>query len=532
MYLYFFSCLFHFFAATFQRLAPTGESIARFFDKARRNGKTVGPELIYNAGIFSGRDVSAGASCLAALPTKMKHLVPKPFSLLDDEIVEEAYGLCVDKHDNSFDLPKFQKLLEAEIKSQGLDTVSEFFNSDEKALYRDSGNGRRIILGDHFWSVLSLSKREIEHPFCPPPPPVTDGGFSLLRRNNRIKASRIISIDVSRRRNITAESGKSETDKKHYWRHLSSKTYTEVDHCSMEELFQRSQTSDLLQIPYKRGFQCEGLQAEPVISQTLSRLNVAKQEQSRPKPAPLNKNGQNAKYLLNLLEQAGLLNGYCYQESKIGGKNPTFNMTLDVTMNNYHWSGFILCRSKKLGAIHLASNALNAILSRSDDGKKKEEWHEMDTEDLKARLLMQQENTRDGWNNDAHRGSPIPSVKSTVEHLYRLKDLGLIKDCFFLESQPKGLATDAADYIELILIRGDLTNGFPPGSDELKLGRVRPLGENKKTTRRILSSMALDTLLHGKTNDEPYQIPTLWDTMPFELVKSLLGDSQRSLRQK
>ena len=518
-----------FFSAAFQRLAPTGESIARFFDKARRNGKTVGPELINNAGIFSGRDVSAGASCLAALPTKMKHLVPKPFSLLDDQIVEESYGLCVDKYDNSFDLPKFQKLLEAEIKSQGLNTVSEFSNSDEKPLYRDAGNGRRIILGDHFWSVLSLSKKDIEHPFCPPPPPTED--FSFLRRNNRIKASRIISIDVSRRRDNTAESGKAETDKKHYWRHLSSETYKEVDHCSMEELFQRSQTSDLLHIPYKRAYDSEGLQAEPLISRTLSQTNVAQEEQSRPKPAPLNKNGQNAKHLLNLLEQAGLLNGYCYQESKIGGKNPTFNMTLDVTMNNYSWSGFMLCRSKKFGANHLASNALNAILSRSDD-RKKEKWHEMDTEDLKARFLIQQENTRHSWNKDADRESPIPYVKSAVEHLYRLKDLALIKDCFFLESQPKGLATDAADYIELTVWKGELTNGFPRGSDELKLGRVRPLGESKKTTRRILSSMALDTLLHGKTNDEPYQIPTLWDTMPFELVKSLLGDRQRSLRQK
>jgi hypothetical protein len=291
----------------------------------------------------------------------------------------------------------------------------------------------------------------------------------------------------------------------------------------------------LIDIPYKTAFGSKGVQSELAISRKLQESKDVDSRYPSLKPSPLNRSGQNGKYVLSLLEQAGLLTGYSFDDISIGGKNPMFNVTIHVKMNGgRQWNNSILCRSKKLGVDHLASNALGAMLTQ-DSKWKKERWYELDFEDLKARLILQQTYNRDGSRNKKGQRdgngkvSSTGSVNNAVEHLYRLKDIGLINECLFSESLSAEDTTNADDQMVLTIRQGTLQNGFPAGSHELKLCRIRQLGESKKITKRILSSLALDTLLHGKTKDEPSSLPTIWDTLPFDVVKSLLLEKEASV---
>jgi hypothetical protein len=163
-----------------KRLSPTARDIVKFLEESQQDAKSVGIRDL-SPGPFTP-PVSAGVSCLAALPSTIKHLVPEPYRSLDDETVESIYSTCMDKVSNVFDMKRFERLCD--------EKVAALKNVLPVALSVDGSepNGRRIIMGDHSWTVLSRVPKPLTHPFEPPVP--FSDRMSKLRSDNRIRISR------------------------------------------------------------------------------------------------------------------------------------------------------------------------------------------------------------------------------------------------------------------------------------------------------------------------------------------------------
>ncbi len=54
---------------------------------------------------------------------------------------------------------------------------------------QDKSRGRRIYAGDNFWTVMSLSRIPLKHPF--EPPLAFSDRVPRLRRNKRIRATKL-----------------------------------------------------------------------------------------------------------------------------------------------------------------------------------------------------------------------------------------------------------------------------------------------------------------------------------------------------
>ena len=180
-----------------KRLSPMANEIVTFFEKAKQENRKVGPRELRQAP-FSP-PVSAGVSCLAALPSPVKSLVPEPYRSIPDEVVEAFYGTCMDPEDNVFDMKRFEKLCKEEVRSlqSAIDARSNERNDDSGAK-QPSHDGRRILMGDHYWTVVSKVPKPLPHPFDPPEP--FSERLSKLRPNNRIRVSRLIALAEPRPR--------------------------------------------------------------------------------------------------------------------------------------------------------------------------------------------------------------------------------------------------------------------------------------------------------------------------------------------
>jgi hypothetical protein len=227
-------------------LAPTGTEIAAYFKRALKEKRVVGADDLL--GDFEpGGSISAGAACLAALPTSMKHLVPTPYSLIGDKVVEDIYSQCMNKTDNFFHLKKFETLLEAELERLAVKGIA-----DEKSSLSDFVSNRNIVLGDHYWTVLKRTHDVLQFPFKPPPPP--GNNFSGLRSNGRIKASRIISMDFpSPRHSINYTVSDLSSTESNYPRKFFNRNNIEIDHSSFGS-FTDGSVSSISEVPYKIAF--------------------------------------------------------------------------------------------------------------------------------------------------------------------------------------------------------------------------------------------------------------------------------------
>jgi 5'-3' exonuclease len=148
-----------------RRMSPTAIEIVDFLREAKAQSRRVGKqELLGDNDTSFRKPISAGLSCLAALPSEVKHLVPEPYQWLPNETVERLYEQCVDPIDNVFDLKTFEQLCEDEIAAVKLQR-----NETEEDV--EHPHGRRIMTGDHYWTVLGKTNDPLKHPFDPPPPP-------------------------------------------------------------------------------------------------------------------------------------------------------------------------------------------------------------------------------------------------------------------------------------------------------------------------------------------------------------------------
>jgi hypothetical protein len=187
-----------------KRLSPTAGQIVEFLEAAQEEKRIVGLRELAERP-FSP-PINAGLSCLAALPSKVKDLVPAPYCNLPTDIVEGIYGSCMDPNDNVFDMKKFERLCEEQVDLLKILEMNE--DGDKRDATHDE---RRIMMGDHYWTVISKVKAPLAHPFDPPAP-FTER-LSKLRPNNRIRVSRFMAMKEPRQRTVWTENAESATSK-------------------------------------------------------------------------------------------------------------------------------------------------------------------------------------------------------------------------------------------------------------------------------------------------------------------------------
>ena len=193
-----------------KRLAPTAGDIVRFLKQAQEQHTELGlQQLLGNITNSDGKGdvpstrthpISAGVSCLAALPSQVRSLVPEPYRNLDIETVEQFYGDCMDKVDNTFDIKKFERLVEDKIVELG------YVNGNNADGATDDGE---TLDQSHYWIVLAKSKMPLKYPIDPPPP--FSERLSELRPNNRIKVRRIKAVWRARQREVCRQKQGIET---------------------------------------------------------------------------------------------------------------------------------------------------------------------------------------------------------------------------------------------------------------------------------------------------------------------------------
>uniref|UniRef100_A0A7S2KJF7 Xrn1 N-terminal domain-containing protein n=1 Tax=Leptocylindrus danicus TaxID=163516 RepID=A0A7S2KJF7_9STRA len=215
-----------------RRMAPTAKEVANFFElqaevnstsTGRSNSNKLGRrELIGDAFVDP---LDAGLSCLAAIPNKASHLIPPPYNAINETTVDEIYVACMDAACNIFDVDKFRRDCLKEVKmideasnnknitssmSMMTDDCDDRKNNNVEAAranektttataaddeivkaatkqQNSSPKGRTIFPRTKHWTVFSVSREPLRHPF-EPPQPISDG-ISRLKRNRNIRVS-------------------------------------------------------------------------------------------------------------------------------------------------------------------------------------------------------------------------------------------------------------------------------------------------------------------------------------------------------
>ena len=223
-----------------KRLAPTARTIVEFLKEAKQNGTQVGPRTLSTSSFTP--PVNAGISCLAALPSATKNLVPPPYRWLPDEIVESIYASCMDANDNSFDMKMFEELCDEQVQAMAANS-----NGENLHQMHAEHDGRRIIMGDHYWSVVSKVGKPLQHPFDPPAP--FSDRLSKLKPNGRIRVSKIMASMEPRPRSIWMN---SEHDEEHKSKGFVDKDIKEVVH-SDPGVYLKSKES-IMKVEYKAAY--------------------------------------------------------------------------------------------------------------------------------------------------------------------------------------------------------------------------------------------------------------------------------------
>ena len=185
-----------------KHLAPTARAIVEFLQEAKRENRKVGPRELRKVSFTP--PVSAAVSCLAALPSPVKYLVPEPYRSIPDERVDTLYGECMNPNDNVFDMKRFEELCDDEVRAMmAVADVTGGANSTPQVKREtplSNENGRRILVSDHSWTVVSKVPKPLLHPFDPPEP--FSDRLSKLRPNSRIRLSRLMALAKPRPRSV------------------------------------------------------------------------------------------------------------------------------------------------------------------------------------------------------------------------------------------------------------------------------------------------------------------------------------------
>lgn len=554
-------------------VAPTGRSIEEYLNRALEEKRKVGAEELLKHYKFGG-SIKAGVACLAALPTAVKNLVPEPYRQIDSGTIEKIYAQCMDPIDNFFQLEKFDRMVDEEISRITNDDYQPSFTKEDFG--KQLSGGRRILLGDHYWSVLRRARNPLQHPFQPPPPPAES--FAPLAASDRIKVSRIISMDWPRPRpgwdsgNFENSTRSKDGATGYFHESWLSKHNVEVDHMDFGSLLD-SRHESLQDIPYKTAFRdaptdetqkkdsFKVLESATLDTSSMLSSSPNLQELNGTSDAPYEKlsttislknlDGQNSMVIIKQLSDIGIIGNYTFDETLSGsGGGAVEEMTIFVFGGTLKQKRINYSRvpakgePKKATREHLASLALNFVirhrLLQKDSARYKStsprdyiKWHEVNFRDLKLLIT----------NAEVHQPTfsiVNPENATAWMILKQLADIGIVGSFDLLEEEP-----DASRDIYLT----KMTLCVNPGEfamwqhhDETKLSYSYHLlrGEPQGSTRHLLASQALDGILktHRKfrlnsstkvTQDEDKGETLLWPGLTFgEIKEQLLSQPSKS----
>mmetsp|Transcript_9399 Transcript_9399/g.11882 ORF Transcript_9399/g.11882 Transcript_9399/m.11882 type:complete len:1032 (-) Transcript_9399:343-3438(-) len=170
-----------------RRMSPTAEELVSFFRDAKEKNKHVGREGLLSNNFTE--PLSDHLSCLAALPTEVRYLLPDNYRhLAESGIVEKIYASCMNNETNVFDLELFRRSC--------MERVEDNHNHNKAQTYNNNKKGREVRTGNSFWTVLRRTNQPLTHPFDPPE------GFcdrlASLRKDNKIKVFHFHATDRPR----------------------------------------------------------------------------------------------------------------------------------------------------------------------------------------------------------------------------------------------------------------------------------------------------------------------------------------------
>lgn len=403
-----------------KRMSPTPTEIMEFFQQAKAENRTVGRRELLATSF--GKPVSAGLSCLAALPSQVKHLVPEPYSWLPDDRVEQFYEQCMDPTDNFFDLKQFEQLCEDEIdkiQKQRYDGNEVSTVAEKKNNFEEDGHGRRIIMGDHYWTVIGRTTEPLTHPFEPPKPP--GDRLSTLWPNNRIRTSRMLVLGSPRPRSVWGDKPLAPDERKRIQH--SKHVGCEIIHSDLGNFLKGKKS--LLDVEYKVGYrnkiaamtnknkgkmEFQSLKVElkipPVDQDTIDQetVDISSRMQEFNKTMPLmeplvNLDSQTAMACSQQLCDIGIIGAIKFEmttpsKSDYASHDPITYEHLHLTVRKATESGILQAdlvydqdrdvhkQSRQAMKQHLVSRALDDIVGPSY------RWHELSFVDL-SRLLME-----------------------------------------------------------------------------------------------------------------------------------------------
>ena len=234
-------------------MSPTATEIVDYFKDAMKENRTVGRHELLGDDFVEA--VSAGISCLAALPSQMQDLIPEPYNMLSNTTVEDIYASCMDPEDNCFDVKQFEQLCKERIQEATADGHEEE-PVDGVQIEWHGHHGRRILTGDHYWLVLSRQKSPLTHPFDPPAP--FSDRLAELRPNRRLKVSRTMATAKPRPRSVWARNGaqKSSRAGNDESGHIAKHASREVTHADIGDLLKTKDGDEMsvLDVDYMQAF--------------------------------------------------------------------------------------------------------------------------------------------------------------------------------------------------------------------------------------------------------------------------------------
>ncbi|CAJ1933396.1 unnamed protein product [Cylindrotheca closterium] len=504
-----------------RRMSPTAQEIVDFLSAAKKEGRCVGKLQLFGDDDKTFRGpISAGLSCLAALPSEINSIVPRPYRDLPHDEVESFYEQCMDPTDNVFDLKKFEYLCEERLSS--MDQIPENDKQDSAM------DNPKYTEDTQSWVVLSKSKYSQKRSFKPPQPPTKR--FGQLFENKSIKISHVAASPRPRTR---ASWGHKLATISHPYGKLAADGDEDI-----EQLLQQSES--IFALGYKDGFQSRKKRDEQALEKPKKRAPSASlvdrmksyEVESIPNEMPKNKIGQSPIEILKALADIGMigdlkldmtrpsptdfaafdpeafeLTTLSIQSSDESNSvlKESFALSLDREINTY---------PRKIVKHQLGSMALNRLTGSKLD------WSKSSIKDVKLHLMNESglRNIAKGSNVEDWTDPITTKDGSTaVECLKQLRDIEMIgKTRFLTRKSPPN-----SEIMQLIVKRAqNKSKGIL--KKDLSYEHTRDFQtQTKRIVKQRLASMALADIAGSKIK---------WNDLTYPELRDLLMEKSQATK--
>lgn len=171
-----------------RKSSPSASDLVSLLQEEHGKEKITRQDLIDDS---NASPLSDGLSCLAALPPQAHSILEEPYSWLVQPSsranFEEMYNSCFEE--GVFDAQLFADKCSKEISNiRSIKSITKKETAWKRRKKSDT-RGRHILTSAKYWTVLSISKDPLIHPFSPPEP--FSDRTPRLKMNKRVKASKL-----------------------------------------------------------------------------------------------------------------------------------------------------------------------------------------------------------------------------------------------------------------------------------------------------------------------------------------------------